>query len=154
MTMISRYALTVLAGTLLLSACADKNTQPSHTTSSTTTSRTHVVSSTSTSTNPPLKPHIRIVTPEPPLPANTGIAACDNYLSTYLACHRAAHIYAPDQLDNRYQIMRTSLLRDSQDPDIRPQLGARCASLAEQLHEALHGKPCDSEPAAPSSSTP
>jgi len=149
MTMISRYALTVLAGTLLLSACADKNTQPSHTT---TTSRTHVASSTSTDTNPPPKPHVRIVTHEPPLPANTGIAACDNYLSTYLACHRAAHIYAPDQLDNRYQTMRTSLLRDSQDPDIRPQLGERCASLAEQLHEVLHGKSCDSEPAAPSSS--
>jgi hypothetical protein len=28
--------------------------------------------------------------------------------------------------------MRTSLLRDSQNPDIRPQLAARCYSLATQ----------------------
>ena len=32
------------------------------------------------------------------LPEHTGIPACDDYLSSYLACHRAAAIYAPDQL--------------------------------------------------------
>ena len=47
--------------------------------------------------------------------------------------------------------MSTSLLRDSQDPDIRPQLAARCNSLASQLRQALHGKSCDSAPAATSS---
>ena len=87
------------------------------------------------------------------LPDHTGVAACDDYLSSYLACHRAAHIFAPDQLQSRYQAMRTSLLRDSQDPDIRPQLAARCNSLAGQLRDALHGKSCDSD-AAPASTSP
>lgn len=87
------------------------------------------------------------------LPQTTGIPACDDYLSSYVACHKAAQIYAPGQLPSRYQAMRKSLLRDSQNPDIRPQLAARCNSLASQLREALHGKACDVNP-APSSSSP
>jgi len=87
------------------------------------------------------------------LPDTTGIAACDDYLSSYIACHRAAAIYAPDQIEYRYEAMRTSLLRDSQNPDVRPQLAARCNSLATQLRQALHGKSCSENP-APASSTP
>jgi hypothetical protein len=75
--------------------------------------------------------------------ARTGIPACDAYLSTYLACHRAAGIFPPDQLQGRYQAMRDSLLRDSRDPDIRPQLGSRCRSLSASLRDALHGKSCN-----------
>lgn len=85
------------------------------------------------------------------LPENTGIPACDDYLASYVACHRAAAIYKPDQLQGRYEAMRTSLLRDSQDPATRPTLAARCNSLASQLRQALHGKSCDSAPAAASS---
>lgn len=87
------------------------------------------------------------------LPERTGIAACDDYLASYLACHRAAKIYAPDQLQSRYEAMRTSLLRDSMDANIRPQLANRCNSLATQLREALHGKACAPLP-APASSSP
>lgn len=85
------------------------------------------------------------------LPEKTGISACDDYLASYLGCHRAAHIYAPDQLPIRFQAMRTSLLRDSMDATIRPQLARRCNALATQLHEALHGKPCipTPDPASP-----
>jgi hypothetical protein len=87
------------------------------------------------------------------LPEQTGIAACDDYLSSYIACHRAGAIYPPDQLQSRYEAMRTSLLRDSQNPEIRPQLAARCNSLANMLRQALHGKTCADVP-APSSSSP
>jgi hypothetical protein len=89
--------------------------------------------------------------PEPSpnaLPEDTGIPACDDYLASYVACHRAAAIYKPDQLQGRYEAMRTSLLRDSQDPATRPTLAARCNALASQLRQALHGKSCDSAPAA------
>jgi len=85
------------------------------------------------------------------LPTSTGIPACDDYLASYKGCHRAAGIFAPDQLEGRYQAMRTSLLRDSQDPDIRPQLANRCNSLASQLRQALHGRACEVEPASTSS---
>lgn len=87
------------------------------------------------------------------LSERTGIAACDDYLSSYLACHQAAHIFAPDQLQSRYEAMRTSLMRDSKNPDIRPQLSERCNSLARSLRQALHGKPCATNP-APAASTP
>jgi len=80
--------------------------------------------------------------PAPP-PAHTGIAACDAYLSTYIACHRAAGVFPPDQLETRYAMMRNSLLHDARDPDIRPQLANRCESLASNLRAALHGKSCD-----------
>jgi hypothetical protein len=89
--------------------------------------------------------------PATELPENTGIPACDDYLASYVACHRAAAIYKPDQIQERYEAMRTSLLRDSQDPQIRPNLAARCNSLASQLRQALHGKSCTGAPAAPSS---
>jgi hypothetical protein len=85
------------------------------------------------------------------LPDNTGIPACDDYLASYVACHRAAAIYKPDQIQGRYEAMRTSLLRDSQDPEIRPQLTARCNSLASQLRQALHGKSCEGSPASAAS---
>lgn len=75
-----------------------------------------------------------------------GVAACDQYLSTYKACHRAAHIFAPDQIDARYDMMRNSLLRDSQDPAKRASLDQRCRALANQLTDALHGKSCNAAP--------
>jgi len=81
------------------------------------------------------------------LPDSTGIPACDDYLASYVACHRAAAIYKPDQIQSRYDAMRSSLLRGAQDPQIRPNLAARCNSLASQLRQALHGKSCDSAPA-------
>ncbi|WP_243041467.1 hypothetical protein [Dyella sedimenti] len=84
------------------------------------------------------------------LPQNTGIAACDDYLASYIACHQAAGIYRPDQIEPRYQAMRDSLLRDSQDPNVRPQMSTRCTALATQLREALHGKSCAPVPTAPS----
>ena len=87
------------------------------------------------------------------LPDHTGIPACDDYLASYMACHRAAGIFSPDQLPVHYQAMRTSLLADSQNPDIRPELAARCNGLAASLRDALHGKSCAVSP-APANSTP
>lgn len=140
----------MLIGALLLAGCAQHEAARKTNTSTTTTS--------STTTTTGTTHHKRAATSsseaaEAKLPDRTGIAACDDYLSSYLACHRAAAIYAPDQLQSRYEAMRTSLLRDSQNPDIRPQLGARCNSLATQLRQALHGKPCAENP-APAGSTP
>jgi hypothetical protein len=86
-------------------------------------------------------------------PDRTGVPACDDYLTSYLACHRAAAIYTPEQLPLRYQAMRTSLLRDSKNPKIRPHLADRCNSLARTLRQALHGKSCEVS-AAPASSSP
>jgi hypothetical protein len=76
--------------------------------------------------------------------AATGISACDAYLASYVACHRAAAIFPPDQIQSHYQDMRASLLHDSLDPTIRPQLGARCVSLTQQLKQVLHGQSCAS----------
>ncbi|MEO7148851.1 MAG: hypothetical protein ABIY40_02795 [Rhodanobacteraceae bacterium] len=81
-----------------------------------------------------------------------GVASCDQYLSTYKACHRAAGIYAPDQIDARYDTMRDTLLRDSKDPAKRVTLDGRCRSLAKGLTDALHGKSCDAAPASASTS--
>lgn len=82
-----------------------------------------------------------------PLPDSTGIAACDEYLASYKSCHLAAGVFARDQIEPRYEMMRTSLLRQSQDPDMRDQLQNRCVSLASQLKDALHGKSCADTPA-------
>jgi hypothetical protein len=156
MSTLPRLTLATLAASLLLAGCADKKVvsrpvaETPATSRATTAASTAVDSTGGTTTHRSSK---RVRTVRENLPDHTGIAACDDYLSSYLACHRAAAIYTPDQLPMRYQAMRSSLLRDSQNPDIRPQLEARCNSLATQLREALHGKSCAESP-APASTTP
>ena len=148
MPALSRLTLTSLLGSLLLAGCAQHPATRTTTTSATTTSS----APTPKAASAPQREHAASPArskpaAEPELSGNTGIAACDDYLSSYLACHRAAAIYAPDQLQSRYEAMRNSLLRDSRNPDIRPQLAARCNSLASQLRQALHGKSCAANPA-------
>lgn len=163
-SVLSRLTLTTVIATLLLAGCAHQpaaRTTPaaaSRTTTVTNTAASTSTSNTSTSTSGNHRQRQAAATAsqvaaDTKLPEHTGIAACDDYLSSYLACHRAAAIYAPDQLQGRYQAMRTSLLRDSKNPDISPQLAARCNSLAIQLRQALHGKSCAENP-APASTSP
>ena len=81
--------------------------------------------------------------PRPTAPvAVTGVASCDAYLSSYLACHRAAAIYPADQLQAHYQAMRDSLLQAAQDPRTRPYLDARCRLLSSQMSQVLQGRSC------------
>lgn len=156
---LSRLTLAGALAVLFLAGCASKPA-----TKSTSVSSTHTTGSTAQSTrrstrsgaqtpNSATRADADTLTTNTKLPDRTGISACDDYLSSYLACHRAANIFAPNQLQGRYDAMRTSLLRDSQNPDIRPQLAARCNSLASQLRDALHGKSCDAN-AAPASTSP
>ncbi len=154
MSTLSRLTLAASLFSLLLAGCADHSATRIRTSSTTTTHAKAPSTDAGHTIRPgrtaPSAANDAAAAPTSPSD-NTGIAACDDYLSSYLACHRAAKIYAPDQLQSRYEAMRTSLLRDSQNPDIRPQLGARCNSLASQLRQALHGKSCASSPADSSS---
>ncbi|MFC4762766.1 hypothetical protein [Dyella koreensis] len=149
----SRLALIILSGGLVLAGCADKTTRPG--TAPAATGSSSATSSQSTTTR---SGGASVSKPRPAkaatqsLPDNTGIQACDDYLASYMACHQAAGIYAPDQIEGRYEAMRESLLKDSLDPTIRPQLERRCTSLAGQLHQALHGKSCATGPATATSS--
>jgi hypothetical protein len=150
MSVTSRFTLTSVISVLLMAGCSHQPAaKPAPTVTTTRTTSTPVSSTSSAETTVPRATHRASEN----LPNQTGIAACDDYLSSYMACHRAANIFAPGQLPSRYQAMRTSLLRDSQDPDIRPQLAARCNALASQLRDALHGKSCDAN-AAPASTSP
>jgi hypothetical protein len=157
MPILTRLTLAAMVGGLLLTGCAEQ--KATRTTTTSTAQNPSAATSNSaaggkTSQRRTVKANGHITVTDVNLPDHTGIPACDDYLSSYLACHRAAAIYAPDQLQPRYEAMRTSLLRDSENPDIRPQLAARCNSLASQLHDALHGKSCAEAPATNSSGTP
>jgi hypothetical protein len=138
---------------IALAACSDNKPRP-------TATRTQTVTATSTSSAPAKSATTAskaasgtrsttktTTSADAPLPQSTGIAACDEYLASYKSCHLAAGIFARDQIETRYDMMRTSLLRQSQDPDMRNQLPNRCASLANQLKDALHGKSCADTPA-------
>jgi hypothetical protein len=153
MTTLPRLIPALLITGLLLAGCAHQEkatraTRPSTTSTSTSSSSTRTTETRSTH-HAEHAASTRQTGDNAKLPDSTGVAACDDYLSSYLACHRAAGIYAPDQLEYRYEAMRTSLLRDSQKPDVRPQLAARCNSLAAQLRQALHGKSCAENAPAP-----
>jgi hypothetical protein len=128
---------------LALCGCADRKT--------TSRSSAPVVMTTTNSSGSSHHHHARNATSahtarERALPENTGIPACDDYLSSYMACHRAAGVFPPGQLQERYSAMRTTLLRDSQNPTTRPHLADRCNMLASVLRDALHGKSCATEP--------
>jgi len=143
--------LALVAGGVILAGCSNKpETRPSgsaHGTSATTSGSR--ASSTASGTT---RARTGTVTTSggKPLPDSTGIPACDDYLASYVSCHAAAGVYPPDQIQSRYEDMRTSLLQDSVDPSTRPQLGARCTALAKQLRATLQGKSCG--PAAPAGS--
>ena len=145
-------AATMIAGVLLAGCAKHTATRPTAP-AATTRSTSSTGAGATTTTRPQHHAASQAGTSEAALPDQTGIAACDDYLSSYLACHRAAGIFAPDQLQSRYDAMRTNLLRDSQNPDVRPQLAARCNSLARSLRDALHGKSCAANP-APAASSP
>jgi hypothetical protein len=149
-----RPALAGLLASLLLSGCADKPTRPVSppgTASAAAKSNRDAATTRHHRTTKEARVEKKAEADEK-LPANTGIAACDDYLASYRACHRAAQIYPPDQIEMRYEMMRHSLLRDSLDPNIRPQLAERCNALAGSLRQALHGKSCAAEPPAEDSS--
>ncbi|WP_449427802.1 hypothetical protein [Rhodanobacter umsongensis] len=157
MPTLPRSSLAGMTAILLLAGCAHRPTAPtaSKTATSPAVASTPAVAGTTGTRHPQrsVGPRGHVTVEEVKLPDRTGIAACDDYLSSYMACHRAAGIYSPSQLPERYQAMRTSLLRDSENPDMRPQLADRCNSLATSLREALHGKSCTGNP-APAGSTP
>ncbi|WP_063572147.1 MULTISPECIES: hypothetical protein [Luteibacter] len=139
---------------LALAACADHKPKPATTqtvtASPSSTSTTKSRAATTSVTSVPASKNKAGTTPAAangPLPDSTGIAACDEYLASYKSCHLAAGVFARDQIEPRYEMMRTSLLRQSQDPDMRDQLQNRCVSLASQLKDALHGKSCADTPA-------
>ncbi|MFC5579760.1 hypothetical protein [Rhodanobacter terrae] len=150
MPILTRLTLVAMVGGLLLTGCAEQKATRTTTTSTETSSATTSAAAAGNARQR-RTPKGHIIVTDVNLPDRTGIPACDDYLSSYLACHRAAAIFAPNQLQSRYEAMRTSLLRDSENPDIRPQLAARCNSLASQLREALHGKSCAETPAPNSS---
>lgn len=141
---------------LALAACSDHKPRPTTTqtvtaqpaAASTTTTKSRTATTSVTSVpGSKTKPGTAAPVSSGPLPDSTGIAACDEYLASYKSCHMAAGVFARDQIEPRYEMMRTSLLRQSQDPDMRDQLQNRCVSLASQLKDALHGKSCADTPA-------
>lgn len=160
----TRLALfSLIAGGIALAGCSSQPTATTTTTTSSTAGRTHAGGATSASprTGTTAAPRSKAATApsSPTAPASqsagsTGIPACDDYLASYVACHRTAAIYPQDQIEGHYEAMRDSLLRDSQDPNTRPQLAGRCTALAQTLRQALHGRSCGPvNPAAPASSS-
>jgi hypothetical protein len=138
--------LALVAGGVILAGCSNKpETRPSGSTHGTSATTTSSGRATSTGGGASRTRTGTVTTSSgKPLPESTGIPACDDYLASYVSCHAAAGVYPPDQIQSRYEDMRTSLLQDSVDPTTRPQLGARCTALAKQLHATLQGKSCGS----------
>lgn len=161
-TLKTRLVLTLLVAGMLLAGCSQQQTKPVSHQGVSQSMPEHQRKTPRAVTPAPAARHSTVstaastsdstATSDAGQPEQTGVPACDDYLSSYIACHRAAHIFAPGQLPQRYQAMRESLLQDSKNPDIRPQLAVRCNSLATQLREALHGKSCAVETPASSSS--
>lgn len=79
--------------------------------------------------------------------AVTGVQACDDYLTSYRACHRVIGAYGEEDIERRYQSLRTSLIERSLDPAQHDALQQNCASLSSNMKDALAGRDCALEPA-------
>jgi hypothetical protein len=144
--------LAIVASGVILAGCSStpetRSTTGAH---GTTTSASRTTTTGASSSAPRTRTGTVTTSGGKPLPSSTGIPACDDYLASYVSCHAAAGVYPPDQIQARYDDMRTSLLQDSVDPNARPQLGARCTALAKQLRATLQGKSC--APTSPAGSS-
>jgi hypothetical protein len=80
--------------------------------------------------------------------ALTGIAACDDYLSRYRACHRTLAVYDEATIESRLAQLRNTLIADTIDPTKRDMVETRCTSLQADMTEALAGRECDFDPVA------
>lgn len=152
----ARLALLALTAGLTIAGCADNKPATRHPSagglSAVTVTGRGQPSTTTSHSRTAVPAASAAAQPETGPAGKTGIASCDDYLASYVACHRAAGIYSPDQIESRYEQMRRSLFDDAQDPDMRPQLSTRCAALSNQLRQVLAGKPCSSNAgAAPAS---
>ncbi len=136
---------------LVLGGCTRHEAKPSHPASSHSTARSAKTSSSSQSSTHSTHSASHTAASTPKLPDKTGIPACDDYLASYKACHRAAHIFPADTIQSHYETMRTTLLEQSRDPKQREILPARCRSLNKLMREALHGKSCEMPAGAASS---
>jgi hypothetical protein len=96
--------------------------------------------------SPPIPPTLQAV--------DIGIPACNAYLNDYLACHRAARIFAPDTLQGHYQAMLSSLQQGAADPQVRPYLAGRCVVLRQQLMASLQASSCAAPVTGPQTGTP
>lgn len=138
-----RKGILCLAGALLLAGCASHPQRNEH-------AQAAKAAPPPAHPAPPVPPDTTGTAPKeqlPPAPNGmVGVASCDQYLSTYKACHQAAAIFAPGQIEPHYELMRDSLLRDARDPVKRATLDQRCRALSAQLQEALHGKSCNAAP--------
>lgn len=146
MNRLLRPVLIGVLAALALAGCADKPVRPAPTAHPVTTSTAprspHAAATPSTAAASSTRTHRDTGAAPADDQATTGIPACDDYLASYRACHQVAKVYAPDQIESRYQMMRKSLLDDSRNPSIRPQLSERCNALASSLRQALHGQSC------------
>jgi hypothetical protein len=88
------------------------------------------------------------------LPETTGVKACDDYLSSYVACHLTLGALEPTTVEDRYQKLRLSLLEDSLDPTAADALAQRCSTLTDTMKDALAGRDCDEIPVEPVAEQP
>ncbi|HEY9131529.1 MAG TPA: hypothetical protein VIM98_07200 [Dyella sp.] len=145
----ARLALLALATGLTIAGCADNKPATRHPSTGTANTAPATARGQLPATGRPRTTAAPTAPSQAVQADKTGIPSCDDYLASYVACHRAAAIYSPDQIESRYEQMRRSLLDDAQDPDMRPQLSTRCAALSNQLRQVLAGKPCSSASTAP-----
>jgi hypothetical protein len=137
-----RFAALAAACALALAGCASTDTKDEYAEEPAPVAEPEVVAEPA----PAPEPVRTRPVPATPAPGESqeivGVQACDDFLATYKACHTVIGAYDAVTLERRYEEMRSALIKQSRDPDIAPDLEARCAGLATQRDEALRGRAC------------
>ncbi len=81
-----------------------------------------------------------------PAGSPTGVPVCDNYLASYRQCHTTIGQTAPAAIDQNFERLRDSMVRQSGTPEGRAQISGQCKGLAALVQEALGSRKCGDPP--------
>jgi len=94
----------------------------------------------------PLEPEREAVPAERPTGSLTGVPVCDQYLASYRRCHTTIGQSTPAAMDEKFERLRASMVRQSGTPEGRAQISGQCKGLAALVQEALAGRKCGDPP--------
>lgn len=140
--------LVLVTAMLVVSACAQKQTRPDDASpTSGSQGAPPPAAPVAVPTPPAAAPAPRVPSPTSPPEEGrqfTGVAVCDEYLASYLDCHRVIGATDPASTGQRLETLRASWQSLARDPDQRESLVAQCQNLTDLMKDALDGRECTS----------
>lgn len=78
--------------------------------------------------------------------SRTGVPICDRYLASFRQCQSTIGQNTPQQIDQRYERIRSALMRKSGTPEGRAEISKSCKVLERAMQAGLGERKCGDPP--------